>query len=82
MDSGKVSSSLICIGFHPSVDYITFDFLHKVDQHELKFQVQLDGWVDFIIYDLKRDELNCWYFIPGVSSQGRRKTVSQFFPEC
>ncbi len=30
-DSGKVSSSLICIGIHPLVVYITFDFLQKVD---------------------------------------------------
>ncbi len=29
-ESSKVPSLLICVDVHPSVDYITFDFLHKV----------------------------------------------------
>jgi hypothetical protein len=30
-DSGRVSSLLVCISVHFPVDYVSFDFLHKVD---------------------------------------------------
>ncbi len=46
-DSGKVSSSFICIGPHPSVYYIWFDFLHKVIYHQLNwflFKCSLMDW--------------------------------------
>ncbi len=39
-DSGKVSSLLVYICVHSPVDYVSFDFLHKVDCHEL-------GWFFF-----------------------------------
>jgi hypothetical protein len=39
-DSGKVSSLLVCISVHSHVDYVSFDFLHKVDYHQL-------GWFFF-----------------------------------
>jgi hypothetical protein len=32
-NSGEVSCSLVCIGVHSSVNYVSFDFLHKVDFH-------------------------------------------------
>ncbi len=33
-DSGKVSSLLVYISVHSPVDYVSFDFLHKVDCHQ------------------------------------------------
>ncbi len=36
-DSGQDSSSLVCIGVHPSVNYIALDFLHKVNKRELNW---------------------------------------------
>ena len=34
-DSGRVSSLLVCISVHAPVDYVSFDFLRKVDCHQL-----------------------------------------------
>ncbi len=34
-DSGGVSSLLVYISVHSPVDYVLFDFLHKVDCHQL-----------------------------------------------
>ena len=39
-DSGRVSSLLVYINVHSPVDYVSFDFLHKVDCHQL-------GWFFF-----------------------------------
>ncbi len=58
-------------GIHPSVDYVTFDFLHKVDNHELDnffFHCSsMDGWV--LLWEITRGV--SW--IVG---------MSQFFSEC
>ncbi len=39
-DSGGVSSLQVYISVHSPVDYVSFDFLHKVDCHQL-------GWFFF-----------------------------------
>ncbi len=39
-DSCRVSSLLVCNSVHSPVDYVSFDFLHKVDCHQL-------GWFFF-----------------------------------
>jgi hypothetical protein len=83
VDSGRVSSLLVCISVHSPVDYVLFDFLHKVNCHQLGlffFYVQFDGRMDFIVVYLKRGELNCWYFIPRMSSEGSPEAVSHFCP--
>ncbi len=33
-NSGRVSSLLVYISVHSPVDYVSFDFLHKVDCHQ------------------------------------------------
>ena len=39
-DSGRVSSLLVYICVHSPIDDVSFDFLHKVDCHQL-------GWFFF-----------------------------------
>jgi len=42
--------------------------------------VQFDGRMNFIVDYFKWGELNRWYFIPRMSSEGSREAVSQFCP--
>ncbi len=39
-DSGRVSSLLVYISAHSPVHYVSYDFLHKLDCHQL-------GWFFF-----------------------------------
>ncbi len=42
--------------------------------------MQFDGRMDFIVDYFKWGELNRWYFIHRMSSEGSREAVSQFCP--
>ncbi len=78
-NSGEVSFSLIGISVHPSIYYVSFDFLHEVSYYALDwlfFYVQFDRRMDFVVYYFERGELDGGDCFSGVGSDDMCKTLS------
>ena len=70
-DSGEVPFSLIGASVHPSIDYVSFDFLCEVGYYVLDwlfFDVQFDGRVSLVVDNFKRGKLNGGDCFSGVGS--------------
>ncbi len=77
--SGEVSFSLIGVCVHPSIYYVSLNFLHEVSYYALDwlfFDVQFDRRMDFDGYYFEGGGLDGGDSFSGASSNDMCKTLS------